>query len=216
MHCSVAHLVLSGTCIWCNAYMTRFARLTRFDIDACGPHMHCCFAHFVLSGTCIWYSAYMTRFASLTSTHVKAKGFSIHDNSFQAKPTICSQQNRSTCSCYSPVHICMVKHENSHVTSLALQCACQHRWEHCHHHLWSDWAEKHRSALLPLHQQWLQMAMMAVGEGQQSSELSCWSLWMILSTVHQLPALMQRSCQAEHYVGRKLYLHNRSGNPCCV
>jgi len=112
----------------------------------------------------------------------------------------------------------LMKDENSHVTSLALQHACQHHWENCHHHLWSDWAEKHRSALLPLHHQWLQMVMKAVGEGQQSPELSCWSPWTTLSTVHQPPALMQRSCHVEQYVGRncKLYLRNKLGNPCCV
>ena len=98
----------------------------------------------------------------------------------------------------------LMKDENSHVTSLALQHACQHHWENCHHHLWSDWAEKHRSALLPLHHQWLQMVMKAVVEGQQSPELSCWSPWTILSTVHQLPALMQRSCHAEHYCWQNL------------
>ena len=128
-----------------------------------------------------------------------------------SQTTSYSQQNRSICNCCSPRHICMMKHENHHVTSLVLQCACQHHWEKCH--LWSDWAEMHRSALRPLHHQWLQMVMAAVGEGQQSPEFSCWSPWTILSTVHQLPALMQRSCQAEHYVGRrcKLHLRHKSG-----
>lgn len=86
----------------------------------------------------------------------------------------------------------MVKDEDHHVTSLVLHWACQHHWENCH--LWSDWAEMHRSALLPLHHQRLQMVMVAVGEDQQSSELSCWSPWTMLSTVHQLPALILPSC----------------------